>query len=84
MKSDKYKYSGKERIEEATSLNSTHDSVDPYNYHVLKRSQGVLKTMDCNQIQSCYPIEEVDEDDEEKDIWRIQRELDDWVEKQRS
>ena len=39
--------------------------------------------MECNQIHRFYPNEEAENDDEE-DIWRTQRELDDWVEEQRN
>ena len=38
--------------------------------------------MECNQIHSFCPIEKGEEDDDQVDIWRAQRELDDWVEEE--
>ena len=38
--------------------------------------------MECNQIHIFYPPEEAEEDDKEEDLWRAQRELNDWVEEQ--
>ena len=40
--------------------------------------------MECNQIHSFYSLEEAEEDNEEKDRWRAQRELDNWVEEQKN
>ena len=39
--------------------------------------------MEGNQIHSFYPNEEIEEDDEEEDIWRAQREKEDRVDEQR-
>ena len=47
-------------FEEVTFLNSTNDSVDPYDYHVLKCGEGVLKTMERDQIHTFYPDEEAE------------------------
>ena len=49
--SDLYKLIESERIEEGALIKSTNDSVDPYDYDVLKCSEGVFKTMECNQVR---------------------------------
>ena len=40
--------------------------------------------MEFNQIHSFYPNEDFDKDDKEEDLWKAQREVDDWVEEQRN
>ena len=74
----------KYKIEEGTSLNSTNNSLDPFDYHLAKRGDGAFKTMESNQIHSFFGNEEADEADDEEDIRGAQRELDDWVEEQRN
>ena len=76
---DQYKFIDSNKIEEGTLLNSTNDSLDPLDYHLEKCGQGAFKTMECNAIQSFCPNE-----DDEENIWRARRELDDSVEEQRN
>ena len=39
--------------------------------------------MASNQIHNLYPSVQAEEDDGDEDIWRAQRQLDDWVEEQK-
>ena len=79
--SDPSKFIENERIEEeGTLLSSIKDSVDPYNYHVLKCDEGVFKTMECNQIHILWPNDEYGENNKDEDVWIAQQQLDDWVE----
>ena len=52
-------------IAKVTFLNSTDDSGDPYDYHVLKYGKSVFKTMECDQIHTFYPDEEAEAEDGE-------------------
>ena len=82
--SDHYKFIENKKIAEGTLLDSTNDSLDHFDdHHLAKCGEGAFKTMECNQIHSFYPNEEA-EDDEQEDIWRTQRELDDRVEEQKN
>ena len=65
--SDHYKVFENIKIEKVTLLNSTNDSLDPFDYHLAKCGEGSFKTMECNQIHSFHPNEEAEEDDEEED-----------------
>ena len=71
-------------IEEGTFLNSTNVTFDPFDYHLAKSGGGAFKTIEINQIHRFYKREEIEEDDGDENIWRAQRELDDWVEEQRN
>ena len=71
-----------EGIEEGVLFNSTNDSVDPYDYQVLKCGGGAFETMECNQIHGFSTDEEAKKDDGEENMWRAQRELVDCVEEQ--
>ena len=41
-----------ERIEEGTLINSTNDSVDPYDCQVIQCDEGFLEAKECNKIHS--------------------------------
>ena len=51
FRSDHYKFFENNNIEEGILLNSTNDSLDPFDYHLAKCDEGAFKTMECNQIQ---------------------------------
>ena len=51
---------------------------------MLKYVEVVFETMECNQIHSFYPDEEVEVDDGGDDIWRDQRDLHDWAEERKN
>ena len=71
FKAGHYKFIGNDKIEEGVLLNSTNDSVDPYDYHMLKWEGSAFKTMECNHFHSFNSNEESDEEDnDEGDIWR--------------
>ena len=53
---------------ERTSLNSTNDSVDPFDYHVLKSSGNKFTKLKIELIHSFYN-DDVDENGEDKDIF---------------
>ena len=61
--SDHYEFLENFKIEEGTLLNSTNDSLEPFDYHLAKCGEGAFETMECNQIHTCFPDEEVEEDD---------------------
>ena len=46
---------------ERSSLNQTDDSLDPYDYHLTKCGEDDITTMECNQIHTYHPDEEVEE-----------------------
>ena len=52
------------KIEEGTSLYSTNDSIDLYDYHLSKSGECAFKTMECNQTHSFYRNEGAEEDNE--------------------
>ena len=70
---DPYKIIENNKIEEGTLLNSTNDSVDPYDYHPLKRVEIAFEEVNFERIHTYYPN---DDDDEEEEIWTAQREID--------
>ena len=80
--SDCYKIVENKKIEEGTLLNSTNHSLDPFDYQFAKGVDRAYKLMECNQIHSFHPNEDGEGDNEEEDITRAQRELDDWVKEQ--
>ena len=51
-------------MQERTFLNSTNDSVDPYEYRVLKCGGNIFSKMRIKKLHSSY---EDDEDEEEED-----------------
>ena len=69
--------------EDGILLNSTNDSLNLFIYLLAKCCQGAFETMEGNQIHSFYPTEKIEEDDEEEDILRAEREIEDWVDEQR-
>ena len=76
FKSDHYKIIENNEIEGGTLLNSTNDSLEPFDYRVGKYGEGAFKAMECNQNHTCYPYKE---NPAEEDIWRAQRYLVAWV-----
>ena len=67
------------KIDEGTLINSTNKSVDPYDYHIANYDERAFKAMESNVIHCFQPNEVVDEEEEDEDIWRNQRKLDEWV-----
>ena len=65
-------------------MNSTNDSLDPFDSYLAKKGGGVFETMKCNQVHGLYLTEEAVADDKEEVIGRPRRELDGWVEEQRN
>ena len=82
--SDHYKFLENEKPAKETSLNSTNNSFDSFNYHLAKCDEDALRTMKGKQIRTFYSKEGIEEDDVEEDIWRTRRELGGWVEEKRN
>ena len=84
FKSDHCKFIENINNAEGILLNSTNDSLDPFDYHLGKCGENASKTIENIQIHSFYPYEEHEEDDEEEDIWRAHGKSNDWVQKYRN
>ena len=61
-----------DRVEEGTLLNSSNDSLDPYDYHLEKSGPDAFKKLlECNRIHSSWPgkecgvMEQIVENDED-------------------
>ena len=72
-----YKFIEYDKIEEGTLLNSSNDSLYPYEYHFSKNGLDCFKKMlECNRIHTSWPgvdcdfMEEIfeDEEDDEEDV----------------
>ena len=66
-----YKFIENDKIQEDMLLNSSHDSLDPYHYHLCKNGFGCFKRLlDCNRVHSswismeCGDMGEIVEDEE--------------------
>ena len=58
-----------DKIEERTLLNSTNDSLDPFDYHFEKCGLGSFKTLEHTQKHTCWPRDDDDENTEgENDV----------------
>ena len=80
--SDYYKLTENNKLEEGTSLNPTNHSLDLFDYQFAKCVERAYKLMGCSQIHNFHPNEEPEGGNEEEDMKRAQRELDDWIEVQ--
>ena len=65
----------KDKIEEGTFINSSNDSLDPYDYHLSRNGLDCFeKLLECNRIHSSWPgkkcgfMEEIVEDEDEEDV----------------
>ena len=75
--SDLCKYIENNRIEEATLLNNTANSLDPFDFHVLRCGEKFCNEIEHNLIHTYYSDADEDEDEDE-DIRRNQRDLEQW------
>ena len=79
--STQYKFIEDDKSEEVMFLNSSNDSLDPYDYHLSKNGLDCFKKfLECNRIHSFWPgkecscmeevveDEEADEEDVEEDV----------------
>ena len=76
---DRYKFIENDKIEENTLLNTTNNSLDPYDYHLVKCGTDSFKKLERNLIHTCWPghgedIESGD-DDEENEEDNIQEDI---------
>ena len=51
----RYKFIKNKKIEEGTLLNSTDESLDPYDYHLAKCGKEAFETIKGNRIHSYWP-----------------------------
>ena len=77
--STRYKFNEDDKIEEGTLLNSANDSLDPIDYHLGKRGVDSFKTLEHSQIDTFYPHEE-DEENEDGDLFEEDEENEDLIE----
>ena len=74
LKSTRYKFIENDKIQEGTLLNSSNDSLDPYDYQLRKNGMDCFeKLLDCNRMHCSRPgkecgfMEEIVEDEDEED-----------------
>ena len=64
-----HKFIENDKIEEGVLLNATINSLDPFNYHLGKRSVDSFETLEHTQIYTCWPgVEECEEDEDNEDV----------------
>ena len=73
--SSQYKFIENDKIQEGTLLNSSNDSLDPYEYHLSKNGLDCFKKLlECSRFHSnwlsmeCGDMEEIIEEDIEEDV----------------
>ena len=70
-----YKFIRNNKIQEGILLNSSNDSLDPYDYHLSKNGKNCFKKLlECNRTHSnwlsmeCGDMDEIFEEDIEEDV----------------
>ena len=61
-----YNFIETDKIEEGTLLNATIDNLDAFVHRLAKCSKDSFKKLECNQIQTCWPND--DKQDENDDL----------------
>ena len=78
--SSQHKFIGNAKIEEATLLNATNDSSDPFDHHLGKCRVDSFKTLEHSEIHTSYPHNEEDEEGEDGDLVEEDAENEDLIE----